>query len=148
MNYSAVLTLDTHTCDFVAGSAMSIRNYFRPRNGLSEPTGSISVALKSRDPGTSTLSCARSAEYFLQPVTVPPRHKNFEHTRDTFRGRSPSFLFRCHSVLIGSIFGLSFTHQRLSNHGSIEYSNSFRKTLPWQLLSPTFFTLLFDPTKF
>ena len=45
-------------------------NYFRPSNGLSEPTGSISVALKSREQGTSSPPCARSAEYFLRPVTV------------------------------------------------------------------------------
>ena len=37
-----VLALDAHTCDFVAGSVMSIKNYFKPSNGLSEPTGSIS----------------------------------------------------------------------------------------------------------
>ena len=33
-------------CDFVAGSVMSIRNYFRPSNRLSEPMGCKSVALK------------------------------------------------------------------------------------------------------
>ena len=65
-----MLALDAHTCDFVAGSVMSFRNYFRPSNGLSEPTGSISVALKNRGQGTSSPPCARSAEYFLRPVTV------------------------------------------------------------------------------
>ena len=65
-----VLALDAHICDFVPGSVMSIRNYFRPSNGLSEPMGSISVALKSKEQGTSSLPCARSAEYFLRPVTV------------------------------------------------------------------------------
>ena len=58
------------TWDFVAGSVMSVRNYFRPSNGLSEPTGSISVALKSREQRTLSPPCARSAEYFLRPVTV------------------------------------------------------------------------------
>ena len=77
-----MLVLDA--CDFVAGSVMSIRNYFRPWNVPPEPAGSISVALKSRDPGTSSPRCVRSAEYFLRPVTVPPRHKNCEHTRDAF----------------------------------------------------------------
>ena len=65
-----MLALDAHTCDCVAGLVMLIRNYFRPSNGLSEPTGSISVALKSRAQGTSSPPCARSAEYFLRPVTV------------------------------------------------------------------------------
>ena len=59
---------------------MSSRNYFRPSNGLSEPTGSIRVALKSREQETSSPPCARSAEYFLRPVTVhsivPPRPMN------------------------------------------------------------------------
>ena len=61
-----VLALDAHTWDFVAGSVMSIRNYFRPINGFSELTGSISVALKSREwelqvrlvPGQLNISCA------------------------------------------------------------------------------------------
>jgi len=65
-----VLALNAHICDFVPGSVMSIRNYFRPSNGLSEPTGSISIALKSREQGTSSPPCARSAEYFLHPATV------------------------------------------------------------------------------
>ena len=60
----------SRTCDFVAGTVMSVRNYFRPSNGLSEPTGSIGVALKSREQRTLSLPCARSAEYFLRPVTV------------------------------------------------------------------------------
>ena len=42
----------------------------RLSNRLSEPTGCISVALKGRDQGTSSLPRARSAEYFLRPVTV------------------------------------------------------------------------------
>ena len=62
-----MFVFDAHTCDFVAGSVMSIRNYFRPSNGLSESTGSISIALKSREQGTSNPLCARSAEYFLRP---------------------------------------------------------------------------------
>ena len=70
-NYSAHhstysrLTLNAHTCDFVAGSVMSIRNCFRPSNRLSEPTGSISVALKVESvelqvrlvPGQLNISC-------------------------------------------------------------------------------------------
>ena len=64
------LALDAHTCDFVAGSVMSIRNYSRLSDGLSESTGCISIALKSREQGTSSPPCARSAEYFLRPVTL------------------------------------------------------------------------------
>ena len=55
-----------------------------------------------------------------------------------------SFVFHSHSVSIGREFGLSFTHQRISNRhcpyffyirGSRE-CNFFRKIFPWQLLSP------------
>jgi len=49
-----VLALDGHTCDFVAGSVIPIRYYFRPSNGHSEPTVSMSIALKSREQGTSS----------------------------------------------------------------------------------------------
>ena len=131
---------------------MSIRNYFRPSNGLSESTGSISVALKSREHGTSNPPCARSAEYFLRPVTVytfystSPSQEQWTHPWYLSRQMShdTSFLFHSCNVSIGSIFGLSFAHQGLSNRnlpyffnirGSLEYSNFFRKTLPWQLLS-------------
>ena len=65
-----MLALDAHTCDCEACLVMLIRNYFRPSNGLSEPTGSISVALKSREQRTLSPPCARSAEYFLHPVTA------------------------------------------------------------------------------
>ena len=84
-----VLALDAHTCDFVAGSAMSIRNYFQPSNGLSEPTGSISIALKSREQGTSSPPCARQLNISctLLHCIVPPHRKISEHTRDTFRGK-------------------------------------------------------------
>ena len=67
--------------------------YFRPSNRLSEPTGSISIALKGREQGTFCPPCARSAEYFLRHVTVhsivPHFRKNSERTRDTFRGKCP-----------------------------------------------------------
>ena len=99
---------------------MLIRNYFRPSNGLSEPTGSISVALKSREQGTSSPPCARSAEYFLHPVTVhsivatSPSQK--QRTAMPFEANVLWwFLFHCHSVSIGSVFGVSFALQRLSN---------------------------------
>ena len=62
--------------------------YFRLSNRLSEPTGSISIALKGREQGTLCPPCARSAEYFLRPVTVdsivPHRRKNSKHTCDAF----------------------------------------------------------------
>ena len=85
-----MLALDTHTCDFRSWFS---NVYFRPSNRLSEPTGSINIALKGREQGTLCPPCARSAEYFLRPVTVrsivPYRRKNSEHTRDTFRGKCP-----------------------------------------------------------
>ena len=81
---------------------------------------------------------------------VLPRCKNSEHTRDSFRGKCstivPSFFtataYRSEEIL-GS---LSHVHQCLSNRwrpyfftvairGSRE-CNFFRKTFPWQLLSP------------
>ena len=84
-----MLALDAHTCDFVAGSATSIRNYFQPSNGLSEPTGSISIALKSREQGTSSPPCARQLNISctLLHCIVPLHRKISEHTRDTFRGK-------------------------------------------------------------
>ena len=42
-----MLTLDAHL-DCVAGSIMSIRNYFRPSNGLPEPNGSLSLHIPSQ----------------------------------------------------------------------------------------------------
>ena len=62
-----MLALDAHTCNFVAGSVFQL---LRAKQRLSEPMGSISVALKSREQGTSNVPCARSAEYLLHPVTV------------------------------------------------------------------------------
>ena len=143
-----MLALDT--CDFVAGSVMSIRSYFRPRNRLPEPTGSISVALKSRDPGTSSPLCARSAGYFLRPVTVPPRHKNCEHTRDTFRGECPmivpSFFVATTYRSEAFLDSLSHTNDTPTTdiRGVLEYSNSFRKTSMacTVTFSKCFFTLL------
>ena len=41
---------------------------FRPSNGLPEPTGSVSIALKSRQQRTSSPPSGRSAEYSLCPV--------------------------------------------------------------------------------
>ena len=136
-----MLALDTH---FVPGLVMFIRNCFRPSNGLSEPTGSISITLKSREQGTSSPPCARSAEYFLRPVTVhsivaTSRCKNSE--------------LRCHCPMIVPFSQpqrINRKHFRGLFHtptlqppppillyirGSLECNISFRKTLPWQLLS-------------
>ena len=43
-----MVVLDTHTCDCVAGSVTSIRNYFRPSNRLPEPMGSLSLHVPSQ----------------------------------------------------------------------------------------------------
>jgi len=95
VNYSARIPrararrLHLRLCSWL--SMMSIRNYFRPSNGFLNLRVPLSVALKSRKQGTSSPPCARSAEYFLRPVTVhsivPPRRKSSEHTRDTFQGK-------------------------------------------------------------
>ena len=59
--------------------AMSILNYFKPKDGLPDPKGSLSQ------------SVYRSPEYLRPPVTVhditPPRLKNSEQTLDSFRGK-------------------------------------------------------------
>ena len=147
-----MLALDAHTCDFVARSVISIRYYFRPSNGLSEPTGSISVALKSREQGTSSPPCARSAEYFLRPVTVHsivatstspkqrtrPRYLSRQIFYDTF--------FTATAYRFRALFRTLTTLQPpppilIYIHGSVEYI-SFRKSLPWQLLSRMFLPLL------
>ena len=81
------------SCSTLTFATMSIRSYFRPSNGLSEPTGSISIALKSGEQRTSSPPCAGSAEYFVTVHSiVPPRRKNSEHTRNTFRGK-------CHMIV-------------------------------------------------
>ena len=43
-----VLVLDVNTCNCVAGSVLSIRDYFRPSNGLPERTGSLSLHVPSQ----------------------------------------------------------------------------------------------------
>ena len=73
---------------------MSIRNYFRPSNRLSEPKGCISLHVPSPESqGTSSQPCTRSAEYFLRPVTAHSillsRWKNSKLTRDSFQGKCP-----------------------------------------------------------
>ena len=73
---------------------------------------------------------------------VLPRHKNSEHTRNSFRGKCPMIV---PSFFTATAYRLEdFSHTNASNRcrpyffyicGSRKY-NSFRKTLPWQLLSP------------
>ena len=140
---------------------MSIRNYFRRRNGLPEPTGSISVALKSRDQwivSQARFSLGVWPARLIQglQVRLVPGQLNIScplllylpvaRTANTpvipFEANIPDspFLFRGHSVLIWSLFADSLSHTNDSPTadicGSLEYSNSFRKTLLWQLLSP------------
>ena len=135
-----MLALDAHTCDFVAGSVVSSLG-----NRLSEPTGSTSIALKGREQGTLCPPCARSAEYFLRPVTVhsivPHRHKNSKHTRNTLRGKcpmiAPSFftatVYRSEAFL-GS---LSHTNDSPTTASILVYiRGSLGKSFPQQLLSP------------
>ena len=43
-----MFVLDVHTCDCVAGSVMSIRDYFRPSNELPEPMGALSLYIPSQ----------------------------------------------------------------------------------------------------
>ena len=122
---------------------MSIRNYFRPSNRLSEPTGSISVALKSRDLGTSTPPCARSAEYFLQPVTVPPRHKNFKHTRDTFRGKCPMIV---PSFFVATAYRLEAFSDSLSHTNDSPTMVASNTAIPFEkLFHGSYFILRFSP---
>ena len=138
VNYSAVLTLDAHTCDFVAGSVISIRNYFRPRNGLPEPSGSISVALKSRDPGIVSqarlslgvwpVRLIRGLQVCLVPgqlnISCPlllylPVPRTANTPTIPFKANIPDspFLFlRPQRIDLKPLCGLSFAHQRLSNH--------------------------------
>ena len=118
--------------------------YFRPSNRLSEPTGSISIALKSREQGTLFAPCARSAEYFLCPVTVhsivPCRHKNSEHTHNTFRGKCPmivpSFFTATVYRLEGFSGSLSHTNDSPTTSSILLYiCGSLGKSFWQQLLS-------------
>ena len=140
-----MLALDTHTCDFVAGSAMSIRNYFQPSNGLSEPTGSISIALKSREQGTSSLPCARSAEYFLRPVTLystSPSQDQQTHPQHLSRQMSYNSSFFTATEYRSEAFSGSLSHTKDSQtaachifymRGSLKYNHSF-----WKLFHGSF----------
>ena len=112
--------------------------YFRPSNRLSEPTGSITIALNGREQGTLYPPCARSAEHFLRPVTVhsmvPHRRK---HTHDTFGGKCPMIVppFFTATAYRSEAFSGSFSHTNESPttasillyiRGSLEYT--FRKS--------------------
>ena len=108
----------------------------------------ISIALKSREQGTSSPPCARSAEYFLRPVTVhsivPPRRKNSELPHDTFHGKCRMIVpfsqpQRIDQKYFQALFRTPTTLQPplpilLYMRGSLKYNHSFRKTVPWQLL--------------
>ena len=125
--------------------------YFRPSNRLSEPTGSISIALKGREQGTLCPPCARSAKYFLRPVTVhsivPHRRKNSE-THSRYLSRQcpmivPSF-FTATEAFTGF---LSHTNDSpttasilLYIHGSLEYLSKIFSTAV--TFSVRFFPLL------
>ena len=117
--------------------------YFRPSNRLSEPMGSISIALKEREQGTLCPPCARSAEYFLHPVTVHSvvthHRKNSEHTRDTFRGKCPMIVpsFFTATAYRSEAFSGSLSHTNdsptttsilLYIHGSLEYLSKIFST--------------------
>ena len=60
-----MFAFNAQTCDFVAGSVMSIRNYFRPSNRLSEPTVCTRVALKGREQGTLSLPRMRQVSWIF-----------------------------------------------------------------------------------
>ena len=74
---------------------------------------------------------------------VPPRRKNSEHTCGTFRPKCPMIVAfsQPHRKCFQDLFRTPTTLQPPSTillhiRGSLKYNNSFRKTLPWQLLSP------------
>ena len=122
---------------------MSIRNYFRPSNGLSKPTGCISIALKSREQATSSPPCARSAEYFLRPITV---HSTVATSPSQKQRTHPRYLSRQMSYDSSSFTAIAYRLEAfrppttlplpppilLYICGSLEYI-SFWKTFLWQL---------------
>ena len=141
-----MFAFDTHTSDFAAGSELSIRNYFWPSNGLSERMGCIRLALKSRDQGTSSLPCVRSAEYFLCPVTVHSTvstslsQKQRTHLRYLLRQMSYGSSSFTATAYRSETFLGSLSHTNNSPPPpillySLKYNIFFQKTLPWQLLS-------------
>ena len=119
--------------------------YFSPSIRLSEPTGSTSIALKGREQGTLCPPCARSAEYFLRPVTVHSivlhRRKNSEHTRDTFRGKCPMIVpsFFTATAYRSEAFSGSLWHTNDSPTTAsilLYIRGSLGKSFRQQLLSP------------
>ena len=114
-----VLALDAHTYDFVAGSVMSIRNYFRPSNGLSESMGSISVALKSRAGNFKSALCQVSwifpAPCYCTFYSTSPSQEQRTHPRYLSRQMSyDSSFFTATAYWSEAFLGLSFA-QWLSN---------------------------------
>ena len=142
-----MLVLDARNYDFVVGSVIS---------ALGQTTGFLNLRVSWALPwkeesgkveGTSSLPCARSAEYFLCPVTVhsivPPRRKRVNTPGIcTFWGKCPMIVpfSQPQRNRFRGYFHRTTTIQPLPPIflyicGSLEY-NSFWKTLPWQLLSP------------
>ena len=109
--------------------------------------------LKSREQGTSSLPCARSAEYFLHPVTVHSFYstspwQNSEHTRDSFRGKCLFLPFSQPQCINRKRFWTLFctpTPLQLPPpilhyiRGSLEYNNSFQKLFHGSYYLRTFF---------
>ena len=79
----------------------------------------------------STCSCSCLCQVsWIFPVpsyctfySTSPSQKQWTHPRQLLRQMSydSSFLFYSHSVWIGSVFGLSFAHQRLFNHSLLYF---------------------------
>ena len=120
---------------------MSIRKYFRPNNGLPEPTGSLSVALKSREQRTSSPPSARSAEYFLHPVpsyctfySTSPSQKQPTHPRHLSSQMSYDSCFLT-AASEASLLHTNNSPTAVHHISLYEYKNSFWKTLPWKLLT-------------
>ena len=118
---------------------MSIRNYFRPSNGLSEPMGFIRIALKSREQRTSSPPCARSDDDSCYCTFYSTSSSQEQQTHPWYLSRQMSYdssFFTATALSNRSVFGLSFARQRLSNcrlpyffymRGSLKYNYSFRK---------------------
>ena len=120
--------------------------YFRPSNRLSEPTGSISIALKGREQGTYMSALCQVSWIFPAPCyctfysTLPSQ--NSEHTRDTFRGKCPMIVPSFFTAIpyqleafSGSLSHTNDSSTTASIHKYMVALNTLQKSFPQQLLS-------------
>ena len=148
-----MLALDTHTCDFVAGSVLTVMSTFRPSNRLSEPTGSISIALKGREQGTLNVRLVPGqlnipAPCYCTFYSTLPSQKQRTHLRYLSRQMSydSSFLFTATAYRSEAFSGsLSHTNDSLTTVSILLYIRCSLEYLSKIFSTAVTFSLRFFP---